>query len=381
MKVTKFIILTFLLLVILFPLLNGCGDGENDPMEENGTAEENSTPDLLLVTPGTEMGQITDIEVFEVFDDPWIVVSSRFEVRICDKEKNLLALLTGHPGIVEAIALSADSENFFLAAGCSDGSLRFWDAQMIKKHIENKQPDEIVRFTDQNENYYKDNLKKKIGGIKALAFSPIDSNVLASGGEASDITLWDAKTKNLTTGPCHTFNATGAVTTLFFSDDSSFLASGGVDESVGVWNYADCSPKNIFPDHDSEITGLVFLNGMEGTLLASSGKDAKIRVWDLDRKGDEENKPVNVFTLDQKITALAFLENKNLLVGGTEGGEIYFWDMTAPNPESSQFGPFNKHNSSITALASSAEGTFLASGSADGIFHISTEEEISQLLK
>ncbi len=378
MKVTKFSILTLLLISVLFPLLCGCGmENGGDP---NG---ENDTPDLLLMTPGTEMGRITDIEVFDHpwIDDPWIVVSSRFEVRICDKEKNLLALLTGHPGIVEAIALSADSENFFLAAGCSNGTLRFWDAQRIKKHIENKKPNEIVRFTDQNENYYKDNLENRTGGIKALAFSPIDSNILASGGEVPDITLWDAKAKDLITGRCHTFNASEAVTTLFFSSDSPFLASGGVNKRVRVWNYADCSPKNIFPDYDSEITGLVFLNRMGGTLLASSGKDGKIRLWDIDRKGDEANKPVNVFTLDQEITALAFLEIESLLVGGTKGGEIYFWNMTAPNPEDSQFGPLNKHNSAITALASSDEGTFFPSGSADGIFHISTEEEISQLLK
>ena len=78
----------------------------------------------------------------------------------------------------------------------------------------------------------------------------------------------------------------------------------------------------------------------------------------------------------EEITALAFLKHSKLLVAGTEEGNIYCWNMDITDPADSKSGPLKMHEAPITVLASSPEGTILASGSVDGTFHILDEIEI-----
>ena len=386
MKVRGFMTLMFFLISILL-FLHGCGgddEVEPDPPEK---------PPERLTVDAKELEVVSEDEITDLkfFRDVWLIASSSFEIRIYDAEKRLLALLTEHPGIVETIALSDDSDNLFIAAGCSDGTIRSWNAKTVETQINQKKPKEILRFTAQNENYYQDN-KDLMGGIKTLAFSPTDSKLLASGDEAPDIKLWDIKAEGTPSKYDILTGHNNMVTTLTFSDDGTLLASGSLDEEVRVWDHEKRRTEKIFPDHDDEITALVFLDvdrlfGMTGTFLASGSKDSKIMLWNLEKEGDDAQKPIAVLPHDseqevtQEVTTLAFLTSKKLLVSGTSKGEIRFWDVSATDATKVPSESLRKHDSSVTALAVSSEGTKIASGSADGIIHILTEEEFPQLFE
>ena len=383
MKVRGFMTLTFFLISILL-FLHGCGGDDNGEPEPDKKDPERLTVDAKELEAVSE-DQITDLKFFR---DVWLIASSSFEIRIYDAEKRLLALFTEHPGIVETIALSDDSDNFFIAAGCSDGTIRSWDANKVETQINQKEPEEILRFTPENESYYRDISKKQSVGVKTLVFSPADSKLLASGDEAPDIKLWDLKAEATSDKFVILTGHNNMVTALTFLYDGTLLASGSIDEEVRVWDHGKRRTEKIFPDHDDEITGLVFLDvdrlfGMTGTFLASGSKDSKIMLWNLKEEGDDAQKPIAVLPHDseQEVTTLAFLASKKLLVSGTSKGEIHFWDASTTDPPKVPSESLRKHDSSVTALAVSSEGTKLASGSADGIIHILTEEEFPQLFE
>ena len=391
MKVTKLTILTLLLISVLFFMLNGCDtDNEND---SNGVV--NGPSEILRVVPGKELavgtaGEITDIK----FHDQWIVVSNLFEIQIYkDRGDKLQASLTGHPGIVETVALSEDSQgSFFIAAGCSDGTIRIWNAKTVKEKLGTKQSSEVLIFAKENEDYYRDIKDAHAGGVKTVVFSNKDKKLLASRDGSPDIKLWNVGELwdiQLEAPTIDAFKVIreleGAVSALVFSDDGNDLVNGTAREAVKIRNPNSGDTKTIFDDDKNvnvEITALAFFPGnrlldMEGRFLAGARSDSKILLWNIRKKGTGLQDSVKEFTLNNAvITALAFLSHSSLLVAGTNDGEIYAWDMNNIAPEGKPSGYFQEpHHSSITALASSTEGTFLASGSADGIIHISAKNE------
>ena len=131
MKITRFTLLILLLVSVLLPLLNGCSY-ETEPMEKK--------PETVVVLSGQEValseGTVTGIEFFDSFR--WIIVSKPLGIRIHNDKKKMLALLSGHPGTVETIALSVNTENPFIAAGCSDGTIRSWNVKELQEVIQKK---------------------------------------------------------------------------------------------------------------------------------------------------------------------------------------------------------------------------------------------------
>ena len=393
MKVTRVTILILLLVSVLFSLLNGCtkGSGGQEDEEEVITPLEILTADEDL-TVGTT-GEITDIK----FNTKWIVVSNPLGIHIYNKEKTLRASLTGHQGIVQTIALSEGSKSFFfIAAGCSDGTIRIWSADKLEAEI-NKGSNKILIFTNENKDYYQDISTGHSGGVKRLVFPRESSKLLASRGNDHNIKLWEAEEfeelwnidpEASTIDPDQTLSdPVNRISALTFSDDGTKLASGNLNGEVRTWKPGQTANEKIFPgDQNEEIIALVFLSGSQ--YIVSVNSASEIVLWDTLKAGVNAQKSKRKFVFDDsdekdtpEVTALAFLNHSSLLVAGTAKGDIYFWKTTETEEEVKPSKPLQKHYASITALASSTEGTLLASGSKDGTIHISEENEISALFE
>ena len=374
MKFTKLILL---LISVLFSLLNGCGGDEEEEFETL-KAGETLTVDTA--------GEITDIK----FNAKWIVVSNPLAIHIYNKEKELRASLTGHEGIVQTIALSEESEgSFFIAVGCSDGTIRIWDAAELGKKIDSKKSNEILIFTKDSTEYYKDIKNQDLSGIQTLAFSHKDRN-LAIGDKNGRIKLWniqrfwDNGLEEAASDICGSAKShTGTITALTFSNNRPYFASGSRDKKVQIWGTEGCRSIKTYSNEAGQIAALMFLPidqflDMKGAFLVGGGtgsqnKGPQIILWHVEEGISEEKDNVQEFTLNngQDVTALTFLKDRNLLVAGTNNSDIYAWDITNIDPEGKPSGSFQEsHQSSITALASLHNGTILASGSEDGIIHI-----------
>ncbi|HEY7065192.1 MAG TPA: WD40 repeat domain-containing protein [Chloroflexota bacterium] len=76
----------------------------------------------------------------------------------------------------------------------------------------------------------------------------------------------------------------GRVTALAFSADGRWLASGGADARVRVWDTASGEQVAQFAGHRGDVTAVAFRP--DGGLLASAGWDGRVNVWQLPDGGD-----------------------------------------------------------------------------------------------
>ena len=395
MKITKFTILTLLLVSVLFSLLNGCG-GDTEEEEEEEQPSTILTVDLEEELAIASAGRISDIK----FHDTWMVVSNPFEIQIYHIHNNvydnqnikLRALLTGHQGTVETVVLSDDSEGLLsIAAGCSDGTIRIWKAGEVNQKINPDQSNQILIFTEENKEYYQDIEGKHSGGVKTLAFPSENKEFLVSrGGNDSTINLWSIGNswdiKSGTSPDDDLPDPDGfAVSALTFSSDGTYFAGGNSDGKVRVWKPGIPVNTENFSIDEKKIVALVFLS--DSRYLVSADSDSQIVLWDIDKGGADGQDTTREFVFsdpeagDRKVTTLAFLSHSDLLAAGTDKNNIYFWKTTGTESKVKSSQPLQKHHSPITALASSVESTVLASGSEDGTIYISKEDEILELFE
>jgi len=174
------------------------------------------------------------------------------------------------------VALSADGS--LVAAG--DGSnVQVWNARS----------GEVVRRL---EGYWEDPETKKdwLGHKKqvtSLAFSP-DGQFLASGAADATCLFWTLETGEVKwTAEGHW----GAVTSLAFSQDGKTVLSGSGDNKIRAWRIPGGTFIAVYQGHLSSVNGLAF--GPTPDSLFSVGDDGTIREWE---------------TANQKVTRIEWIQ-------------------------------------------------------------------------
>ncbi len=98
----------------------------------------------------------------------------------------------------------------------------------------------------------------------------------------------------------------------------------------------------------------------DGKFLASSSKDNKIKLWNLDTKEE-----INLLIKHKEsVNCLKFSPKDNILISASEDKTIIAWDLN--NSQSSILGNWKSgHTQAVLSLDISNNGKFLVSGSAD----------------
>ncbi|KAL6637233.1 hypothetical protein ACP70R_024805 [Stipagrostis hirtigluma subsp. patula] len=228
--------------------------------------------------------------------------------------KDGFKVLLKHRQPVTAVALSQDSDRGFSAS--KDGVIVHWDVETGKseKYL---WPSENVLVS----HHAKPPLSaKRSKQVLALAVSS-DGRYLASGGMDRHIHLWDVRSRE----HIQAFSGhRGPVSCLAFGVDSSELFSGSFDRSIMQWNAEDRTYMNCLYGHQNEILTMDALNKDR---LLTVARDRTMHLWKI----PEESQLVFRAPAAASLECCSFIDDKEFL-SGSDDGSIELWSIMRKKP-------------------------------------------------
>ncbi len=111
---------------------------------------------------------------------------------------------------------------------------------------------------------------------------------------------------------------------LEYSPDGNFLASGGIDNTIMLWNTRTGELLRAFRGHRGIITGIAF--SPDGILLATSSEDASVIIWEL-ASGEVRARITGASYDWAYFTAVSFSRDGTVLVTGDQAGALQGWHV------------------------------------------------------
>ncbi|TVU05040.1 hypothetical protein EJB05_48188 [Eragrostis curvula] len=228
--------------------------------------------------------------------------------------KDGFKVLVKHRQPVTAVALSKDSDRGFSAS--KDGVIVHWDVETGKseKYL---WPSEKVLVS----HHAKPPLSaKRSKRVLALAVSS-DGRYLASGGLDRHIHLWDVRSRE----HIQAFSGhRGPISCLAFGPDSPELFSGSFDRSIMQWNAEDRTYMNCLYGHQNEILTMDALNKDR---LLTVARDRTMHLWKI----PEESQLVFRAPAAASLECSCFIDDKEFL-SGSDDGSIELWSIMRKKP-------------------------------------------------
>eukprot|EP00095_Tigriopus_kingsejongensis_P005651 maker-scaffold209_size256900-snap-gene-0.15 protein:Tk05651 transcript:maker-scaffold209_size256900-snap-gene-0.15-mRNA-1 annotation:"glutamate-rich wd repeat-containing protein 1" len=154
-------------------------------------------------------------------------------------------------------------------------------------------------------------LASHTASVEDIQWSPNEANVLASCSVDRSLKIWDCRSRPdqacmLTVPNSHASD----VNVIDWNRHEPFIASGGDDGYLKVWDlrqFDKGEPVATFKHHSGPVTSVQW-HPTDATVLASSGADDQIALWDLAIEKDEEETPeVNNPELEDLPPQLLFI--------------------------------------------------------------------------
>lgn len=270
-------------------------------------------------------------------------VATKYEDFEFDAEST--KLLKGHRLPVTSVCLMEDGRTAFSAA--KDGSILRWDlAQQTKTRLTIPEDDVALgsgKHTD----------KEKC--VLALAVSS-DGKYLASGGADKLVRVWNVEKNELE----ESFSGhRDTISALAFRLRSHSLFSGSLDRSIKHWNLTEMGYVETLFGHQGEINGL---DALYKERVVSCGRDRSVRLWKI----PEETQLV--FYGNSGSMDCVKMVNDEFYVTGGDDGSLSLWSNARKKPVHVVA---NAHGGKwISSVGVLPRSDLVASGSSDGVIRL-----------
>ena len=274
-------------------------------------------------------GQLTDLVISR--NDRWIAAGSQAgNVYVWTlPDKALRPVISAHVGAVNGLAFTAD-ERFLIIAG-DDGKLRRW--RIAPGQFEHE-------------------LLQTNASAATVAADAVGRRI-AAGAQDNRLYLFDAGTGALLWNrPAHSLG----VSAVEFSPDGAYIASGGYDGTVQIWNADTGDPVYACDEFRGVITGLSFDRTGSRLLISDALGNASVTDW-------RSTRATCVQALDtEKTTAAALFPDGEHYLVGCANGLIRVFEAKGCTLAAELRG----HEYGVVSFAFSAKGTWFASAAYDG---------------
>lgn len=225
-------------------------------------------------------------------------------------------VLVKHRQSVNAVALSEDDLRGFSAS--KDGTIVHWDVGSGKTEKYLWPSEEILKSHGAKDPQGRA-VKKHSKQVLSLAVSS-DGRYLASGGLDRHVHLWDTRTReHIQAFPGHR----GPVSCLTFRQGSSELFSGSFDRTIKIWNAEDRAYINTLFGHQSEV---LTIDCLRKERVLTVGRDRAMHLF----KVPEESRLV--FRAPASSLECGCFINNDEFLSGSDDGSIEHWSVLRKKP-------------------------------------------------
>ncbi|MDX2287704.1 MAG: protein kinase [Hyphomicrobiaceae bacterium] len=289
----------------------------------------------------------------------------------------LIREVAGHAGAITGLAYGADGRTF-LTIG-SDATLKVWDASsgaslrtIPMDHgaatalavqgatVATGHADGFVALWDIATGAKLADFQRNEATIWAIVPTALPGR-LAAASHDWKVTLWDQRSPG---EPVHVFSGhESSVQALAVTPGATYLASGGADRTVRVWNLDTLDTVRTYGRHADFVTSLAM--APDGRQIAAGVLNGDITVWSATSRRTIRRLRGH----KARINALAYAPTGSVLASSSKDGTIRLWNLRS----GSTIRTFASHAGSVTGLAVSPDGERLISAGDDGkvrIWHL-----------
>uniref|UniRef100_A0A7N0SVQ8 Uncharacterized protein n=1 Tax=Kalanchoe fedtschenkoi TaxID=63787 RepID=A0A7N0SVQ8_KALFE len=224
-------------------------------------------------------------------------------------------LLVKHRQSVTAVALTGDDAQGFSAS--KDGNILHWDVESGTA-VKYKWPGDDV-LKSHGFKPPQGRALKHSKQVLALAVSS-DGRYLASGGLDRHVHLWDARTRE----HIQAFSGhKGVVSCLTFREGSAELFSGSYDRNVKIWNADDRAYVESLFGHSSDVLDI---NCLRKERVLAVGRDRTMQLFKV-----PEGTRLKFCAPASSLESCRFVTNDEFL-SGADDGSVELWNVNKKKP-------------------------------------------------